>query len=317
MPNQIYDIIIVGGGPAGITAGIYSSRKQLKTLFLTKDFIGQVGKTGEIDNWPGSAGVSGIELTGTFEKHLRKFENNKILTILQNIVTEIYVLPEDRTIFSASTESGKEFRGKALIIATGRKPKLLGVKGEKEFNGKGVSYCSICDAPFFKDKTVVVAGGGNAGFETALDLAKYAQKVIIFEHSDSVVADEALQTRVSKREKISIQVSSAIEQIKGDKLVESVIYKNLVSDKIEEIPADGVFVAIGSVPTSSFLKEVVKLNDREEIVVDPITMVTSVNGIFAAGDVTNMLYKQIVTSAGRGCQAALSAYDYLKKQSLN
>jgi thioredoxin-disulfide reductase len=304
---MLYDLIIIGGGPAGITAGIYAARKKLKTLLITKDFLGQVGKTNEIDNYLGFPKISGMGLMKEFEKHLKKFE----VDIKEQ--GKVKKIKKQGKSFLIKTDSGKEFYTKTIIIATGGDPRPLEVPGENEFIGKGVSYCSICDAPFYKDKGVIVVGGGNSGFEAALDLAKYAKRVFIFEKSDKIIADEILQKQVKKESRIQVYLNKDMEKIEGNKTVHSAIYKDSKTGKTFQVPAHGVFIQIGSIPATGFLKGLCKFNKRDEIKVDFETCATSCPGIFAAGDANNGRWKQIIIAAGEGARAALSAHKYLQQ----
>ena len=304
--EKIYDLIIIGGGPAGITAGIYAARKRLRTLVLTKDFIGQVGKTSQIDNYPGFFGIFGLELIKKFEEHLKKFE----IDILEG--EEIIKVEKKGQNFLVKTKQKKEFLARAIIIATGRDPRPLEVEGEKEFIGKGVSYCSICDAPFFKDKSAAVIGGGNSGFEAALDLTKYAKRIFIFEKSDKIIADEILQEQASEEKKIEIHLNKEIKKIEGRGKVQAIIYDDLKTGKTFQVPIHGVFIQIGSIPATSFIKELVEFNEMDEIKINFETCETSMPGIFAAGDVNEGKDKQIVLAAGEGARAALNAYEYIR-----
>ncbi|MDD5750136.1 MAG: FAD-dependent oxidoreductase [Candidatus Pacebacteria bacterium] len=304
----MHDLIIIGGGPAGITAGIYAARKKLNTLLITRDFFGQIGSTGRVDNWPGEMAVSGMVLMQKLEKHLRGFEieiktNEKVFAI------------ESRPggSFSLRTDKNAEYAGKALIIATGRSARKLNIEGEKEFLGKGLSYCSICDAPFFKDKQVAVIGGGNAGFEAALDLAKYAKKVFIFDNGSRFSADELLQTEAKDTGIIDALLNTELRRIEGKGKVQAIVYENLVDRKVFQQPMEGVFAQIGSLAASEFLGKLVKLNKSKEISVNPLTMETSRKGIFAPGDCNDTKFKQMIVAAGQGAVAALSAYEYLRK----
>ncbi len=311
--SNIYDLIIIGGGPAGITAGIYAARKRLKTLLLSYDFIGQVGKTGRVDNWPGDFGIIGQDLIGKFKKHLREFELEIKEGEKVRRVTLRSAQGDALRRFLVKTEKGGEFSARAIIVATGRDPRPLEVPGEKEFISRGVSYCSICDSPFFKEKAVAVIGGGNAGFEAALDLIKYAKRIFIFERSDKAVADELLQELAKKEKKIKIQLNKEVKKIEGRGKVQDLVYQDLKTGKTFQVPIDGVFVQIGSVPATGFLKGLVDFNKADEIKVDFQTCESSTEGIFAAGDVNDGRWKQIIIAAGEGCRAALAAYEYLQK----
>lgn len=314
--QNIYDLIIIGGGPAGITAGIYAARKKLKTLLLTKDFLGQVGKTGQIDNYSGFPEISGMELMKKFEQHLRKFaieiKKGEEVTKVEKSAPPAGGRRTDKN-FLIKTEKGDKFLGKTIIIATGADPRPLEIPGEKEFIGRGVSYCSICDAPFFKDKSAAVIGGGNSGFEAALDLIKYAKRIFIFERSNKLQADEILQEQVKKEGKIQVHLNKEMKKIEGKGKVQTLIYQDLKTGKTFQVPIDGVFVRIGSVPATGFLKGLCQFNKNDEIKVDFETCTTSYPGIFAAGDVNDGRWKQIIIAAAEGCRAALAAHNYLMK----
>jgi len=302
---ELYDLIIIGGGPAGITAGIYAARKRLKTMLLTKDFFGQTAKASKIDNFPGFLKISGPDLMKKFKEHLEKFE---IEIKEDEIVSKIEKKEKN---FLITTEKKKQFLTKTIIAAIGADPRPLEVEGEKEFIGRGVSYCSTCDAAFFENKAVAVIGAGNSGFTAALDLAKYAKRIFIFERNDKIIADEILQEEIKKDPKIEIHLNKEIIKIEGNKKVDSLIYKDLKTNKTYQVPIDGVFIQIGMIPTTGFLKGLVEFNKFDEIKVNPETCETSLPGIFAAGDCNEGPFKQIITAAGEGAKAALSVYSYL------
>jgi thioredoxin-disulfide reductase len=304
--QNIYDLIIIGGGPAGITAGIYGARKKLKTLLITKDFVGQAGKAGEIENWPGFYLISGQKLVSDFKNHLQKFD-------IEIKEEEVKGIEKKGEIFEVSTVKNNIFQTKAIIIASGRNPRPLKVPGEEKFTGKGVSFCSVCDAPFFKNKTVVVVGGGNSAFETALDLKEYASKIYILEFLPKIMADEDCQESAKASGKITIITNVAVKEIKGKDFVDSIIYEDKISGKKVELEVKGVFVGIGSLPATAFLKNLVDFNKSGEIKINPKTCETRTPGLFAAGDVTDVKYKQIVIACGEGAKAALSAHEYLEK----
>lgn len=304
---MIYDLIIIGGGPAGITAGIYAARKKINTLLLTKDFVGQVGKTSSVENWPGTAFISGTELLENFKDHLKKFE----IEIKEN--EEVKGIKKAGEILEISTLNNN-FQAKTVIIASGRNPRPLKVPGEEKFTGKGVSFCATCDAPLFKGKTVAVVGGGNSGFETALDLEKYSPKIYILEFSSQVKADEVLQEKAKDAGKISVITQAAVKEIKGKNFVESIVYEDKSSKRVSELEVQGIFVEIGSLPASAFLKRLVDFTDWGEVKIDHETSATKTLGLFAAGDVTDIKYKQIVVACGEGAKAALNAYNYLQKK---
>lgn len=303
----MHDLLIIGGGPAAAAAGIYASRQNLKTLLITKSFGGQVAKKAElIKNYPGFEEITGLDLFGKFEKHLKAQE-------IEILSDEAEKVEKNNSLFKVFTADNREIETRTVIIATGGQPKLLNVEGEKEFMGKGVSYCTVCDGPLFKNKTVAVIGGGNSGFEAAIFLSQIVKKVYILEYGPSVKADEYNQAKVRKINNIEIILSAQLIKIQGDKFVKSIIYKDLNSQKDEVLTAGGVFAEIGLVPASSIAGDLVDFNEKKEIKVDHRTCETKTPGLFAAGDVTDVKHKQIVISAGEGAKAALSAYNYLKQ----
>ena len=305
---MIYDLIIVGGGPAGITAGIYAARQKLNTLLITKAFGGQIArKTVDIENYPGFEKISGMDLIQNLEKHLRRFAIN--------IETDSVIKVEKKdNFFSVLTERKSNFQTKAIIIASGVGSRLLRIPGEEEFIGRGVSFCSVCDGPLFSNKIVAIIGGGNAGFETAFFMSKVAQKVYLLESEPEVSADLENQERVRAIEKIKIMTNVSVKEIKGNKFVDSIIYQDKPLKEDSVLSVDGVFIEIGFLPAVLFLdKGLVDFNERQEIKINPQTGETKTAGLFAAGDVTNVRNKQIVIAAAEGAKAALSASQYLIK----
>jgi len=304
---MIYDLIIIGGGPAGISAAIYAARQRLRILLITKDFTGQLGRKAiAIENYLGFEKVSGLNLIKKFENHLKRYK----VEILRDKVRKVRKTKE---IFFVLTANKKTFQAKTVIVASGADPRLLEVPGEKEFIGRGVSYCTSCDAPVFKDKAVAVIGGGNSAFEAAIALNKWAKKIYILEYGDKVVADKENQEAVKKIKKIELILRANLKEIKGDKFVKSVIYQDRKTKTDKTLSVEGVFVEIGSQPATSFVKGMVDFNGRDEIIVNAKTGETSTPGLFTAGDVDDNPYKQIVVAAGEGAKAALSVFKYLQK----
>jgi len=304
---MLYDLIIIGGGPAGMTAGIYAARQKLNTLLITKTFGGQISKKAvPIENWPGEKEISGFDLIQKFKDHLEKFEIN---IELDGVVK----IEKNNEIFKVLTEKGNQFESKAAIIATGSDPKPLKIPGEKEFIGKGVSYCPTCDASLFSKKNVAVVGGGNSGFETAIMVSKWAKKVYIVEYGSEVKADLENQKIAEKTGKIEVITNAAMKEIKGEKFVNLIIYQDSKAKEEKKLEVQGVFIEIGLQPSSSFAKDLVDCNERGEIKIDLETLQTKTLGLFAAGDVKAGKYKQIVIASGEGAKAALFANEYLKK----
>lgn len=302
----MYDLIIIGGGPAGIAAGIYGARKKLKTLLLSKDFFGQVGKSFLVENYPGFKKISGQDLMRKFRDHLKKFE----IEIKEKGVREVQ---KSKDGFIIDIENKESFTAKAVIIASGRDPRPLEIPREKTFIGKGISYCPTCDLPFFEKKDIAIIGGGNSGFETAIEAVKYCPKIYILEAGEKLLADETLQERARKAKKIEVILNAKVKKILGQNWLEGLIYQDLKEKKDKELKIKGVFIQIGYVPTTSFVKDLVDFNERDEIIIEPKTCQTKTPGLFAAGDVTDVKYKQIVIAAGEGTKAALSAYEYVQK----
>jgi alkyl hydroperoxide reductase subunit F len=302
-----FDLIIIGGGPAGVAAGIYAARQKLNTLLITKSFGGQMTrKAVAIENYPGFEEISGLALIQKFEKHLRKQK----IEIERSSVRKVKKINK---IFSVSTADKKQFRSRAVIVASGADPRPLEVPGEKKFIGKGVSYCVTCDGPLFADKEVVVVGGGNAGFEAAFSLSNLARKIYILEFGAKIRADEINQEKVKQAKNIEVITSAVLKKIQGKDFVDSIVYQDKQSKELKTLKVQGLFVEIGSQPATSFAKELVDFNQRDEIKVDPQTCQTKTSGLFAAGDITEVKYKQIVIAAGEGAKAALAAANYLQK----
>jgi NADH-dependent peroxiredoxin subunit F len=301
-----YDLIIVGGGPAGITAGIYASRLGLKSLLVTKSIGGQMAsKPVAIDNYPGFKNIEGSELIKKMEVHLKSLN-------MEICFDEVVLVKKNTNLFEVELKSERKLNSKALIVTSGAEAKHLNVPGEQEFTGKGVGYCAVCDGPLFKDKEVVVVGGGNVGFETAIFLSNIASKIYILEYSDQVKAFEKIINLAKGSGKLEIITSAQVKEIKGDKFVKSLVYKDVMDNTEKELLVQGIFIVIGYTAVTQYIQNLVDFNSRGEIIVDSETMKTRTGGLFAAGDVTNGLYKQIVISAGEGAKAALSAYKYIK-----
>ena len=299
-------MIIVGGGPAAISAGIYAVRKELKTLLIAQDWGGQLNWTNLIENYPGFESITGPELVKKLVAHLKKYQGEDLEIKEGNEVKKVEV-ENERLV---KVEADNSYQAKALILATGRNYKKIGVTGEERFAGKGISYCVTCDGPIFKDKKVAVIGGGNAGLEAALDLLDYASKIYLLEFLPQLTADEYLQKMVRKNSKINILTNVAVQEIKGEQFVNGLVYQERDSQKEKEITLEGVFVGIGTRANSSPVKNVVELNQEGEVKIDEKNR-TSVRNIFAAGDVTDVSHKQIVVAAGEGVKAALNVYQYL------
>jgi len=306
--EKIYDLAIIGGGPAGVAAGVYAARKKLKTLLITEDFRGQSAAAGEIQNWIGDISVSGVELHKRFEKHLKHY--SKIIEIKEKeMVTEV---KRSGAYFFVTTTKNK-FETKTVLIATGNIRKKLQVKGASEFEGKGITYCATCDAPLFGDMDVVVVGGGNSAFEATSQLLAYARSITMIQRSD-FRAEPTVMERIFSNPKVKSITNIDLLEIKGDKFVKSLVYKDKKTGQTIELPTQGIFVEIGSGPSVDFIEHgLVKLNEKEEIVVDAKTQKTSTSGIWAAGDCTDGLYRQNHIAVGDAVKAIEDIFKFLKK----
>lgn len=298
----MYDSIIIGGGPAGLTAAIYLARKKMKILLLSSDFGGQTAKAAGIENYPGFEKISGVELMAIMVKQIEDLA-------VENTSEEVRSIEKIEDGFKVATKD-QSYQAKSIIICSGKTHRKLNVPGEDEFVGKGVSYCATCDGPLFKDKTVVIVGGGNSAMDAATEIEKYAQQVFVLSVLGELQCDAILKERFEKSPKGKIIYNAETQEIYGEGLVKGLKYKDQKSGQTVDLPCDGIFVEIGWTPSTNFVKDTIKINQLQEIEVDQ-TGATSAEGIFAAGDVTNTPFKQIVIAAGDGAKAALSAWKFL------
>ncbi|MDH7600623.1 MAG: FAD-dependent oxidoreductase [Armatimonadota bacterium] len=300
------ELIIIGAGPAGMTAAVYAARKQLDTLVITKDVGGQALWSSDIQNYLGFTFITGAELVKRFEEHVRSFG----VAVEYSSVTKVSSVDDS---FEVVTEDNRRFLARALIVSSGKSPRTLNVPGEKEFLGRGVAYCATCDAPLFAGKNVAVVGGGNSGLDAAVQLMRICPHVYIIEVADQLRGDEAIQNTVLRADNVTVLTGTTVKEIRGDSFVRSVVVQDVHTNNIRELDVEGVFVEIGLSPNSDFVKDVVKLNKWREIPVDCGAR-TGVPGLFAAGDVTDVPQKQIICAAGDGAKAALGAYSYLVRR---
>ena len=303
MKQLDFDTIILGGGPAGLSAGIYSARGAVSTAIVDKNmFGGQPSNYLELENYPGFPIVGGYDLMEKIEEHADKFgiqkfpmqEIEKVDLISKKIYTKEY-----------------EFSAKTIIIATGAQPMKLGVKGEKEFVGRGVSYCAVCDGAFYKNKVVAVIGGGNSAIEEAMYLTKFASKVFVVHRRNELRADKIIQERAFKNEKIEFVWNNVVKEINGENTVNSVILEDVKTEKQTDLTVDGVFPYIGIVPnTEDFNGQL--MQDKKGFIITDETMATSINGVFAVGDVRNTPLRQVVTAVSDGAIGAVHAVKYIE-----
>lgn len=306
----MYDLIIIGAGPAGITAGIYAARKKLKTLILSKELSSQVKESWIVENYPGFQKISGQELINKFFEQLKNYQVE--IKFSEEVVKIEEVFSRPKT-FKVITQGGKIFIAKSLIIASGKVPRHLDIPDGIGFVGRGISYCAVCDAPLYKNKVVAVVGSGNAGLEAILLLAKYARKVYLLDRDTKIEGDESLQEQIKNLSNVEVVFQTSVLEVLGEQKVNKLRLQKQGKEEFLEI--DGLFVEIGSIPSTYFAKNLVKFNNFGEIIINRENQ-TSAEGILAAGDVTNVPYKQIVIAAGEGAKAALSSYNYLQKLQL-
>ena len=301
----MFDLIIIGGGPAGVAAGVYAARKRLKTLFITESFGGQSTESANIENWIGIKNISGIDFGKALEEHLRSHAKESV-----EIRTGIRVVKVSKSDDNLKVETTSDsYIAKTVLVTTGSTRRKLEIIGAKEFENKGITYCASCDGPLFTDQDVAVIGGGNAAFETAAQLLAYAKSVILLNRSDKFRADEITVQKVLSHPNMKVIKGVMIKKIKGEQFVNSLVYEE--NGKEKEIPVTGIFVEIGLIPTTDFIKDLVTLNKYGQIPVDPRTQKTEVDGLWAAGDSTDGLYHQNNIAAGDAVKALEDIYLYL------
>ncbi|MEN9649652.1 MAG: hypothetical protein RL094_619 [Candidatus Parcubacteria bacterium] len=307
-----YDLTIIGGGPGGVAAGVYASRKKLKTLFVTESFGGQSIVSEGIENWIGTIKISGNDLAKSLEEHLRAYAADIV-----DIKTGQWVKGVEKNAdgtFTIHTNDGmkdESFISKTVLITTGSKRRKLPAKGAEEFDNKGLTYCATCDGPLFGGQDVIVVGGGNAAFESAAQLAAYCKSVSIFNRSDEFRADPVTVEKVLAKDNVKAVKNVDIVEVKGDKFVNAVVYKNNTTGEQLEHPIAAIFVEIGLLPNTGFVSNVVELDQYGKVVVDPKTQQTKTPGIWAAGDCTDGLYHQNNIAAGDAVKALEDIYVHL------
>lgn len=303
---QTYDLAIIGGGPAGVAAGVYAARKKLKTIFIADKFSGQSVVSPDIQNWIGTPNISGIELAKNMENHLKQYAED-IIEIKEGEKVE-NISKDDGFKIKTNKET---YTAKTVLVTTGSHRRRLQAKNADELEHKGITYCATCDGPFFKDKDVVVIGGGNAGFESASQLLAYTKSVTIIHRSEKLRADEVTVKKLSENSNFKVILNANTKEILGENSVTGLIYEDAKTGETHEIKTDGVFVEIGNIPTTSFVENLVDLNNYKSIIVDPKTQKTSKEGVWAAGDCTDGLYHQNNIAAGDAVKALEDIYLYL------
>jgi len=304
----MYDLIIIGGGPAGAAAGVYAARKKLKTILITDKFGGQSEVSEDIQNWIGTISISGADLAKNLKTHIEAYAND-VLEIKEGEKVSSVEKIEDG--FKITTDKGDVYTTKTVLGAAGSHRRQLPVPGAKEFDNKGLTYCASCDGPLFAGKDVVVVGGGNAAFETAAQLLAYTKSVTLINRSPKFKAAPITVEKVLANPKIKALTEIEILEVKGDKMVNAILYKDKDGNETE-LPTSGIFVEIGQVPTTGFIKDTVETDEYNRIVIDPWTQKTSTDGIWAAGDSTNIRYHQNNIAVGDAVKAVEDIYVTLR-----
>ena len=301
----MYEIIIVGSGPAGMAAAVYAARKRLNTLLISNDIGGQVNWTTGVENYLGYQFIEGHELIAKFQQQVDRFP------IEQKIGLKVSQIKKINDGFEVISESSEKFQSKVVLLATGKRPRRLNVAGEMELTGRGVTYCAICDGPVFSGQRVAVIGGGNSAIEAALDMVKIAEHVDMVS-TTPLTGDPIMIEKLSTANNLTIFKEYQTEKVIGQGLVEGIVVKDLKTGKSQQLDVTGVFIEIGLVPNSDLVKDLLKLNENGEVPIN-CSCKTEIPGLYAAGDVTTVPEKQIVIAAGEGAKAALQAHKYLQR----
>ncbi|MBI4065819.1 FAD-dependent oxidoreductase [Candidatus Kaiserbacteria bacterium] len=309
---NMYDLIIIGGGPAGVAAGVYAARKQLKTVFITEEIGGQSIVSEGIENWIGSPKIHGQELAKLFLAHLDAVKSDIITLAIHERVVSLEQTSEK--LFSAKIKTGKEFTARAVLIVSGAGRRKLNIPGAEKFENKGVTYCASCDGPLFSGMDVVVIGGGNAGFETALQLLAYAKSVTLIHRHKDFKADPVTVEKARAHQNMHIIAPAEPTEIIGEQFVTGLKYSDKDTGETKELAVSGVFAEVGVIPNTGFAEKLVEMDTIKRIKVDPRNQRTSVEGIWAAGDCTDELYHQNNIAAGDGVKALEDIYLWIKKQ---
>ncbi|MCA9353388.1 FAD-dependent oxidoreductase [Candidatus Nomurabacteria bacterium] len=308
MENKTYELTIIGGGPAGVSGAVYAARKRIKTALITPEFGGQSSVSEKIENWIGDIAVSGFELAERLRKHAESYKGEYLDIVNGEIVEKI---SKNGGNFSLKLSSGKEIVSKSILIASGSGRRKLPAKGADVFENKGIVYCASCDGPLFADKDVVVVGGGNAAFETAAQLLAYCKSVTLINRGEDFRADEITVEKVLKDPKMKVLKNSEITEVMGEIFVNKITVKNTSSGEESTLDVEGVFVEIGQIPNTGFASDVLELDQYGRITIDPWSNKTSTEGIWAAGDCSNILYHQNNIAAGDAVKALEDIYLWL------
>jgi alkyl hydroperoxide reductase subunit F len=311
----MYDLVIVGGGPAGTSVAVYAARKRLNSVLITEEWGGQSNVSEDIQNWIGIPHISGADLGRAFETHVREYADDVVTIISPAKVTAVEKIDlpaKAGTGFKAITDKGESYESKAVFLGVGSRRRKLPAKGAEKFEHKGLTYCASCDGPLFSGRDVVVVGGGNAGFETAAQLLAYTNSVTLLEFNEKFMADEVTVEKLQKNEKFRALTNVEVTEVLGNAFVTGITYKNRTSGEETELTTGGVFVEIGLIPNTAMAEGIITLNERNQIVVDPYTQRTSVEGVWAAGDATDGRYHQNNIASGDAVKAIEDMYGFLR-----
>jgi len=303
------DVTIIGGGPAGAAAGVYASRKRLHSTLITSDWGGQSVDSTDIQNWIGTVSMTGQDWANMLEEHVRAYANDVVTIVEGDRVTTV---EKHETGFVVTSEKGSTYESRAVLVATGSTRRKLDIPGANTFDNKGVMYCASCDGPVFADQDVAVVGGGNAGFESAAELSAYCKSVTLLHRRNEYKADPITVEKVLAKKNVTAITPVEPTEIKGHGMVNGLIYKNRETGEQSELNVTGIFVEIGLIPTTDFVADLVELTDDKHIKIDPWHQTTSVDGVWAAGDCTNVLYHQNNIAAGNAVTAIEDIYRALE-----
>jgi alkyl hydroperoxide reductase subunit F len=311
MEKKIYEIIIIGGGPAGCSAAVYAARKQVHTLLLTSEFGGQSVVSDDIQNWIGTPHISGSDLAKNLKSHVYEYKGN-VLEVIEN--TKVVSVEKHEKTFHVTTEGGQVYESLTVLMTAGSSRKKLTVPGADRLEHKGLTYCASCDGPLFSGSDVIVIGGGNAAFETVLQLVAYCKHVTLVNRSENFRADEITVSKVKNHPKVTIRTNVDIVEVLGDSFVSGIKIYDKITSQEDTLEALGIFVEIGQTSNGEFLKNIVDVTEGGKIKIDPWTQRTSCDGLWAAGDVTNILYHQNNIASGDAVKALEDIYQWLQKQ---
>ncbi len=304
----MYDLIIIGGGPGGVAAGVYAARKRIKTLLVTYEWGGQSTVSEGIENWIGTINISGAELAAQLKAHVEAYKDDIVEIKEYEKVTRV---EKTGDTFTVTTDANQTYTTKTVLVAAGSHRRKLDIPGAVEFENKGITYCASCDGPLYAGKDVVVIGGGNAGFESAAQLLAYAKSVTLLQRGKEYRADPVTVEKVLANPKMKGITNVELLEVKGGQFVSSMTYRDLNDNIVKELPCEGIFVEIGLIPSTDFVKDVVTLNQFNQVVIDPRTQASSAQGIWAAGDCTDTLYHQNNIAAGDAVRALEDIYLHL------